>query len=421
MLVVLCVCVGYALAIHDRASATYLYLDQTDEAQRLDPTQSKFAKTRGDAFLRQNIPPKLNLATAEYLKAVSLAPNDVVHWRDWSEIMQRRGQIDMAIKAMKMAEYLAPNDHVVQMELGNCLMGEGRLDDAAQYHHHAIELNPSLATTLYPVYWSMGWTTTKTVQSLLTSNSKLLCKYWAHALDWLEPKGAGELWDTIRQTHGDVFDTNSYKRYFDFLIAAREYGQAQDLWDVIVDKFYAISSVENSEKDNLLWNGNFQYRDSLLNGGLEWRISKSLPHDTRALVSFSKGLERNNCLWVHFSGKENVSFSHVRRSFFVEPATTYTLKYHVSSLNITTDNTPYVRVTVFADKPVITKGQVVGSVGAWDCEETFFVPDGAYWAEIAICRDRSNKLSNRIMGDVWFDDFTLLKKVPAAVVEDSNQ
>ncbi len=407
LLVVVCVGTGYLLAMRDWASTVYLYLDRVDDARRIDPTQSRYAKTRGDTLLRQTIPPRLNSAATEYLKALRLAPNNVVHWRDWSEVTQRGGRSDLAAKALKTAEFLAPNDHLVQMEIGNYLLGEGRTDDAAQYHRRAIELRPSLAPTIYPVYWAMGWTAPATAHRLLTDDPELLCRYWVHSLEWLEPNGARELWDETRQTHGDVFDANSYKRYFDFLIANGEYGEAKNLWGSIVDEFYADLPIENDEKDECFWNGDFKYRDPAFDGGLEWRISKSPPAETRAVISSSRGLRQNDCLWVHFSGKENIAFSHVRHSLFVEPGKTYSVKYRVSSLDITTDNGPYVRITVFSDKPLVTKGPVVRNTVDWNREETFSVPESAHWAEIAICRDQSSKLNNRIKGDVWFDDFTL--------------
>jgi len=372
--------------------------------QRL-PGESLYAKTLGDRLL-QSTPPQPDAAAAEYKKALLLAPCSLVHWRDWSSVNQRQGRMDSARKALEAAEFLAPNDHLVQVEFGNLLLAENRPDDAARHHRRAIELTPSVAPTIYPAYWEMGWTPVQVAERLLTDDPKVLRRYWLQCLRRLDPKGAGELWESINRAHADALDAESHRRYFDFLIANKEYSQARSLWSVVAARFYKQRPGDDPGKRGEFWNGHFEF-PTVFEGGLEWRIPKSLPPGTGAVITSAEGSKPNKNLWIHFDGKENTAFSHVRHSFFVEPGKSYRLQYHVRSLGVTTENGPYVKITVYSDPPLSVKGQVVRGTGEWTFEQDFAVPAPAQWAEMSICRDRSPKLDNRIKGDVWFGEFIL--------------
>jgi len=372
--------------------------------QRL-PGESLYAKTLGDRLLRST-PPQPDAAAAEYKKALLRAPCSLVHWRDWSRVNQRQGRMDSARKALETAEFLAPNDHLVQVEFGNLLLAENRPDDAARHHRRAIELTPSVAPAVYPAYWEMGWTPVQVAETLLTDDPKLLSRYWLQCLRRLDPKGTGELWESINRAHADALDAESHRRYFDFLIANKEYSQARSLWSAVAARFYKQRPGDDPAKRGEFWNGHFEF-PIVFEGGLEWRIPKSLPPGARAVITSAEGSKPNKSLWIHFDGKENTAFSHVRHSFFVEPGKSYRLRYHVRSLGLTTENGPYVKISVYSDPPLAVKGQVVRGTGEWTFEQDFAVPAPAQWAEMSICRDRSLKLDNRIRGDVWFGEFIL--------------
>jgi len=390
------------LARKDRAAIAYYHYDQSGEAQRLDPNQSYYVKALADGLFRRAKPSK-QAAADEYRRALLLAPCSVVHWRDWGDVNQYLGEIATARKAYEVAEYLAPNDYLVQQEFGNLFLARGLAQEAAPHHCRAIKINPSLATTIYPVYWSLGWTPLKVEQELLTDNSILLCRYWQDCLAWLDAKRATELWNEMRQTRGDVFDAASYRRFFDFLIARKEYDVARKLWDLIIAKFYRLRPEDCRE---LFWNGHFE-KPIAFEGGMEWNIAKTFPEGARATLTSVLDYTMDHCLKLHFDGKANVSFAHVSHFFFIESGRTYRLKYRVRAKEITTDNGPYVKITVFGDSPRVTKGKIAQGTGTWMMEDVFSAPESARWAGLTICRDRSAKLNNRIQGDAWFDSFVL--------------
>lgn len=418
VIVVACAVTGMALGQSDWAALLYGYMGRLDDAQRLDPSEAVYAKTQGDRLIRMT-PPRLDLAADQYRLALCLAPCSPLHWRDWTYANRRRNRIDLATMAAETAEFLAPNDHAIEMEMGDLLLGQARPDDAARHHYHAIQLKPSLAPSIYPAYWNIGWKPAAVLQKVIPNDPGLLRRYWTDCLSRFEPEDVLEVWQAITPAHGDALDSESYSTYFDYLIARKQYAQARDLWDSIIARFYTDPPAMNKQPSPHFWNGDFRYR-GIFDGGLEWRISKYMPESSYAGVSPWRGIGQNNSLWLHFGGEANVAFSSVRHSLFVEPGTTYRLKYRVNALNVTTDNGPYVKITVYADKPSVTKGRVIRNSGDWQLEDEFSVPKPAQWAEISICRDPSSKLGNRIKGDVWFDEFTLEVVEPAPNHEEAQ-
>ena len=377
-------------------------------ASELAPTVAEYAKTRGDFWLNSSMPPRLDLAALEYRRAVELNPHEALHWNDLGQTCWRLGQTDEAKRAFAMAESLDPNNFVIQRDIGNFLLAHGSVDLAARHHARAIKLNPRLARSIYAVYWSLGRSPLSIAEDLLGNDRALLRKYFLECLSWTQPQEIERLWDEFRNQER-VIDASCYRAYFEFLVANEMYHAAKDLWHEIAKHFY---NKKWDEQRDALWNGDFDL-PLAFDGGLEWQIPKRLPTGVRALVRSVRGSEPSTSLWIHFEGKENVAFSHVRHFFFVKPGETYRLSYRVDALEITTDSGPYVKLTALGDQPVRQAGKMVKGTGSWHLEEEFRVPPGCHWAQIAICRDPIRKLHSKIKGDVWYDDFVLEVKSPA--------
>lgn len=403
MLVVLSVAATHLLTREERAAYAFEYLNPAEGlniATELDPTVADYAKNRGDFWLKTSIPPRLDLAADEYRRALELDPYEAFHWKDWAVVSWRLGRAEEAERSFRTAENLDSNNYVIQRDFGNFLLSQGRIDAAMAHHARAIQLSADLARSIYQVYTNLGRSPLSVAEQLLGDRSDLLRQFFFDCLVWANPEEAGQLWEGFKLRDG-VLDASCYRAFFDYFITNKVYSGAKYLWHQIAEQFYRAQwDAENV----ILWNGSFE-QPLLFDGGLEWRIAKQLPTGVRVVVSTAKGSEQSRCLWIHFDGKENVAFSHVRHLFFVEPGKDYRLGYRVNALDVTTDNGPYVRVVLHADPPLQRTGQIVTGSGTWEREEKFTVPAACHLAEIIICRDYSAKLNNRIKGDVWYDDF----------------
>jgi len=404
-LVILSIAATRRLIAQARAEFAFEYSTVSDQlavAPELDPAVADYAKSRGDFWLKVSVPAQLDLAALEYRKAVELNPYEAFHWSDWGQVCWHLGQIESAERAFVIAESLDPNNYVIQRDIGDFYLAQQQIGMAAQHHALAIKLNSSLARSIYAVYWNLGESPMTIAESLLGGDVKLLRRYFEDCLAWVSPEEAEQLWSGLGRPEGGA-DQSSLVAYFDFLIAHQRYPAAKELWRQIANQFY---HVQWDPEQEILWNGSFDL-PLLFDGGLSWRIAKQLPNGVQAVISSAKRTDKSQCLWLHFDGKDNVAFSHIRHFFFVEPGETYVLRYRVSLLDLTTDNGPYVRLTVYSNPLLRQNGQVVTGTGPRELEQEFTVPPDGQWAEIAICRDRSEKLNARINGDAWFDGFSV--------------
>ena len=378
-------------------------------AADLDPTVADYAKSRGDFWLKNSIPPQPILAAYEYRKALELNPYEAFHWSDWGRVCWTLGQTQEAQRAFDVAESLDPNNYVVQRDIGDFLLAQRQPDAAVPHHARAIRLNPSLGPNICAVYWSLGRPPVTVAEELLGGNVALWRRYFRDCLTWTTPEESGRLWDVFRKLEAGP-DAGCYGAYFDFLVARKKYDEAQALWQQIAKVFY---KRDWDPEKAPFWNGNLALAPAF-KGGLEWRIRDDQPPGARATIGASRAGEPSSSLWIHFEGRENVAFAHVRHFFFVAPGKAYRLSYRVNTLDVTTDNGPYVRLTIYGDPPVYQRGSVATGTGNWDLDQQFTAPENARWGEIVICRDRSAKLDNKIKGDVWYSGFALeIKTAPS--------
>lgn len=142
-------------------------------------------------------------------------------------------------------------------------------------------------------------------------------------------------------------------------------------------------------------------------GGLAWRIHKQ--DGVTAERSKSRPHSGNQSLHVKFSGTENVDYQNVRQFIPVEPGAKYKLGFYWAGDNITTRSGPYVAVR---EIPGGNIARTERKWGLWSWEEIvleFQVAEGAEIVELYIARSPTDALDNKIRGDLWLDDFTLVR------------
>lgn len=250
----------------------------------------------------------------------------------------------------------------------------------------------------------------ETAETLLGGNPDLWRVYFMDCLKWVDTEEARELWEDLERILGEI-GPECAGRYFSYLASKGEFDEAQALWEQVAREVYGKPWDEETDR---FWNGSFDHPIAI-EGGLEWRIDKTMPPGVRAIVSSLKGDPRSGSLKIHFDGEENTVFHHVDHWFFVEPGQTYRLHYRVSTMSITTDSGPYVLLSVRSDPALNIRGEMVKGTGEWEFTEEFTVPANGRHAWIEIRRDKSTKPNNRIEGDVWYDDFSLeLADTPTA-------
>lgn len=407
VLVAVCALATKVLFIQGLAAHAFDYSDREDwreTAANLDPTASDYSKALGDRFFRQVLPPDPRTAIGHYRNALLRSPYDAIHWLDWASVNNALGDKAEAGESLLIACEFDPNNALVHKQYGDLLLERGDIDGAIASHSKAILLKPEAARPLCSLYWSLGLDPLKVARRLIGSDSLLLRAYLLDCMTWVEVDQMHPLWTELRSWNDEACDSETHRRYFDYLIVRKAYDAARETWGDIVERFYGMSREEANKP---FWNGQLDVPVRCFSGGLEWRISDRTPQGVRSTISNSRGTENMPSIWLHFDGKENVNFSHVWHYFFVEPGKSYRLSCHASSLNITTDNGPLLRISLIGDKATHRESKPVTGTGQRIIEIEFQTSEETEWARLTIVRKPSGKMNNMIGGDAWFSDFSL--------------
>jgi Flp pilus assembly protein TadD len=88
-------------------------------------------------------------AETTYLRALSLAPDNVEALRNLATVRTELGKTELAIETMTRLQRLRPSDPGVHCNLGRALLQIGRAKDAASALRRAVALKPTLAEAHY--------------------------------------------------------------------------------------------------------------------------------------------------------------------------------------------------------------------------------------------------------------------------------
>ncbi len=218
------------------------------------------------------------------------------------------------------------------------------------------------------------------------------------------PEEALSLWDAMKAPHknreGDERacfpDNKLISRLCDFFLSRSMIEPAVRVW-----KEWPGSG------DFPIHDGEFESEP--VNGGFGWRLGR---HSEVTVERSSRNAHKGRyALHLRFRGAENVKFDQVSQLAPVLPGGRYCLGFARRSRNITTDQGVFVRVSGYAcggDWQVA--GRPVAGSTPWEAETLEIeVPGDCRIIRIQVCRTKSRKLDNKIIGDYWLDSVELLE------------
>ena len=241
-------------------------------AQRLDPQRAAIPREIADAWMA-GFPPRADRALPAYRAAAALEPAEGLHWIGLARASLSLKRLELTSRALAAAEFVDPNNQIIQKELGSVYMELGNEERAIRHHARALALNPEFMQTLIPYYLGLGLSPRALAERLLARNPRPLNDFFNRCLaDGIAPVEAAPLWQYISTSPG-VPDSQALRGYFAYLIAHREYPAARELWGYIARTIYHLSWNPAREP---LWNADLK-RAPLFPHGLEWQIGSPLP------------------------------------------------------------------------------------------------------------------------------------------------
>mgnify|MGYP001381347851 CR=1 FL=1 len=147
----------------------------------------------------------------------------------------------------------------------------------------------------------------------------------------------------------------------------------------------------------LLYNGDFTRPPT--NIAFDWRVSA--PKGSSWRIESAPGGD-GQAMRLHFSGTDNLGYSHLTQIVPLAPGRRYRLTGQVKTEMLTTDQRPYLEVSGFQCPMAPVRTALVAATQPWTALTLpFEVPADCRAVQVRVRRDRSNRLDNLLAGDLW--------------------
>lgn len=335
-------------------------------------------------------------AFRELESAVSLSPNNYVFWLALGRARERSGDAIGAERALRNAEELAPNYSRVRWALGNALLRQGRQDEAFAEIRKAVAADRTFANPAAAAAWQIFEGDAEQIRGAIGDSPQINAavavllandKRYPQALEFWRRVPVADSGDAVKEARQTLFNK---------LVKAGLYRSA-----IEVDDGNAGAAA------GAISNGGFESALTVQNASVfSWTIADG----TFPRVGLNESQKRsgNYSLLISF-GQGGKGFRQVSQKVGVEPLQNYNLQFFYRS-ELTT--TARFRCDVFS----AAGGTIAGTTltpAKQDWNEgnvPFTVPAGVEGIEIRINIEGCTDAGCMAAGNIWFDDFGLLKR-----------
>jgi len=358
--------------------------------------------------------PHLDLAIADYQKAVHDDPLSSYYWMDLAAAYEDAGDSTHAREAFERAKSVYPASALVAWSYGNFLLRQQEYPAGFEVIRQAVEIDPGLL----PITISRTWRATQDAQQLLQVLPEDAEAY-LQALDFLssnsEPDAALAVWRRLM----DIYQPGAASKpataskplplprtfaFFDALIRAGRADDARVSWEQALAA--AGLPASDAAGTSLVFDGDFAADFS--DGGLGWRWDRPIG----AAMSFDSpppGVAGRS-LRLDFDGGNNLALD--SPSQYVPVAPNRACRFHalIRTEEITTESGISFSIedpTHPADVGLLTEA-LNGSHPWGPMDIAFTTGADTHFLLIRVLRNPSRLFENKLAGIVWIADVSVV-------------
>ena len=340
-----------------------------------------------------------------YKTAVRLSPENAQYWADLGSAYEGAGRTGEALGAFERAAQLFPRSPDINWKLANFYIRAGRVPEGLRTLQKVLLGDAGASPQVFALATSATRDSEAVLNNLLPPRPGVFFDY----IDFQDRagriKGAQQTWTRLLQLNL-AFDLRRALPYLDSLIQQRETAALAQAWSALAARF--PDRIHPSElAGDRITNGSFEFE--ILNGGLDWRVAP-----VEGVIVSVDSLNRFDgvrSLRIEFDGSRNIVYGETLQYALVEPDSRYELSAHMRVEGITTDSGP--RMEVFdpydTNKLYLYTSGLVGD-SEWSLQRIDFKtgPDTRLIV-VRVARPASKKLDNRIKGEIWLDQVSLVR------------
>jgi hypothetical protein len=337
-------------------------------------------------------------AIAYYRASIKRSPLQAGSWLALSKAYREDGQAAASDRSFERAVKLSPNDPDLMWEAGIFWLMNNKTDAAVEAMKRFLLLEPSRQDDVCDLCWKLQLGNSRILQDLLPASYEYRSRYLSYLIGTGRSAEAQEAWKTLDNTR---LEKDLFINYVNFLISEGLYDEAWAVWKEITDK---IEGLGEQDETTLVWDPGFE--QEILNGGFDWTIRET--EGVNVFLDDSVRMSGNRSLGVSFDGLHNPDLTLAQQVVRVKPGSKYRLRGYVRTESITTTNGIFLNVLGDKCSGLSKKSEVLTGTGFWkEIDIDFDTPADCRAIRIAVRREKSNKLDNKIEGTAWIDGITL--------------
>jgi len=362
------------------------YAYSAAEAARLEP----YAVAQYDYGRHAQFRNDPESAASYYRRTVSTDPLHIGAWLKLAEVERDRGNHETARKIVEHTHGLTLR--VLRWKWSETLLAyELEIEPVFRENiNYLVSHNKITADALRLVDAACS-RKTEAVLSVLEPENRAAYLKWL--MRWERVDDARISWTALREQ--DRNEPELRLRYVHFLVSHHQVPEARALWR---DRIGAEGMT------------NAGFEEETLRGGFGWRSSNHQVGLWKAKRIRDRETSGNHVMRISFSGKENISYHHLSQVVPVDGRQSYRLSYRYRSMDITTDQGPFVEVYGYDCQGLYEKGPMMLGSARWQNGTIAFTAGQECSAVVVrVRRLPSRRFDSKIAGTLWLDDFQLVR------------
>lgn len=366
-----------------------------------EPGNATYHYILGRFYHSQDNGSSLNKAVRSYRDSLRSSPLQGGCWLDLAKAYQASGATRDAGYAIERATKLLPSNPSVRWEAGVFFLINGALEQAVENLRAFILLSPDRQEEVYDLAWKIPLDSRYVLENLVPEEYH---NYKRYLLYLISAGRAGESGDVWRKIRGLPVEPEVVVRYLDFLLSGHLYEDGERIWQ---EYLASTNSGRQSDESGMPRNGSFEYE--ILNGGFDWKIQEAQGVDV--FIDRDIHMLGDRSLGVTFDGTANPGTVIASQLVRVLPKTDYILRANIKSDSLTTTNGVFLAVEGHDCSVISERSEMITGTVFWrEVSLKFHVPPECSAVRIKIQRDKSQKLDNKISGNIWIDGITLVQR-----------
>lgn len=336
----------------------------------------------------------------EFELAAALNQNSYSNWLALGRAREQAGDTSGAEAALRKALELAPNYSRVKWALGNLLVRQRRLDDGFAYLRDAVAADPNYANPAAASAWQIFGGDLAKIGNFLGHSPRTDAALSVLLANDKRYSEAFDLWRAVpRDDKTDLKESGQalYSKFFDAKLyrSAIETGVSAGLFS---DNIPAVGSITNGGFESALVPND--------PNPFVWTIADG-PYPRIGLNDAQKK-SGSYSLLMNF-GIGGKGFRQVSQKVAVEPSSTYDLVLFYRS-ELKTESRIVCQINYAGDSKPIASVPLPAAADWSEAKTTFIVPAGVEGIEIKLTVEGCPAAGCSIIGNIWFDDISLIKK-----------